>query len=62
MVSRAKSVCRRAGCGVLIDLAGYCAKPTQLKALQTTVLSGPVATVEAETKLYGTRQDFSFWF
>jgi len=34
----------------------------QVNALQTTVLSEPVATVEAETKLYGTRQDFNFWF
>lgn len=34
----------------------------QVKALQTTVLSEPVATVEPETRLYGTRQDFSFWF
>ena len=31
MVSRAKSVCRRAGCGVLIEVAGYCVKHTQLK-------------------------------
>lgn len=29
--------------------------------LQTTVLAAPVATYEAETELYGTRQDFSFW-
>jgi hypothetical protein len=34
----------------------------QVKALQTTVLGEPVAIVEAETNLYGTRQDFSFWF
>jgi hypothetical protein len=31
-------------------------------ALQTTVLGAPVAEYEEETKLYGTRQDFSFWF
>lgn len=31
MVNRAKSICRRAGCGVLIDVAGYCVKHTQLK-------------------------------
>lgn len=30
-------------------------------ALQTTVLGAPVATFEPDTKLYGTRQDFSFW-
>lgn len=30
-------------------------------ALQTTVLSQPVATYEVDTQLYGTRQDFSFW-
>lgn len=30
-------------------------------ALQTTVLSAPVATYEPDTKLRGTRQDFSFW-
>lgn len=34
----------------------------QVNALHTTVLNEPVATMEAETKLYGTRQDFSFWF
>lgn len=31
-------------------------------ALQTTVLGAPVAIYEPETKLRGTRQDFSFWF
>jgi len=31
-------------------------------ALQTTVLAAPVAGYESDTKLYGTRQDFSFWF
>jgi hypothetical protein len=31
-------------------------------ALQTTPLGAPVAEYESETKLYGTRQDFSFWF
>lgn len=30
-------------------------------ALQTTVLGQPVSTYEADTKLFGTRQDFSFW-
>lgn len=30
-------------------------------ALQTTALGEPVATFEADTKLYGTRQDFSLW-
>lgn len=30
--------------------------------LQTTVLGAPVATYEADTKLRGTRQDFSFYF
>ena len=30
--------------------------------LQTTVLGAPVAEYEPETRLYGTRQDFSFWF
>jgi hypothetical protein len=34
----------------------------RVKALQTTVLNEPVATLEPETKLYGTRQDFGFWF
>ena len=29
--------------------------------LQTTVLSAPVATYDPDTKLKGTRQDFSFW-
>lgn len=31
-------------------------------ALQTTVLEAPTAVYEHETGLYGTRQDFSFWF
>lgn len=31
-------------------------------ALQTTVLDAPTASYENETGLYGTRQDFSFWF
>lgn len=30
--------------------------------LQTTVLGAPVAVYELETKLRGTRQDFSVWF
>lgn len=30
-------------------------------ALQTTVLGQPVATYEADTLLFGTRQDFSLW-
>jgi hypothetical protein len=30
-------------------------------ALQTTVLGKPVAVYEEDTKLFGTRQDFSFW-
>lgn len=30
-------------------------------ALQTTVLGQPAATFEEDTRLYGTRQDFSFW-
>lgn len=30
-------------------------------ALQTTVLSAPVAVYEEDTKLFGMRQDFSFW-
>lgn len=30
-------------------------------SLQTTVLGAPVATYEPDTKLRGTRQDFSFW-
>lgn len=29
--------------------------------LQTTVLGAPVAIHESDTKLYGSRQDFSFW-
>lgn len=31
-------------------------------ALQTTVLSAPVAGYEEDTLLFGTRQDFSVWF
>lgn len=31
-------------------------------ALYTTVLAAPVASYEPDTKLYGTRQDFSFFF
>jgi len=31
-------------------------------ALQTTVLAAPIATYEEETKLFGSFQDFSFWF
>jgi len=31
-------------------------------ALQTTVLNAAVAIYEEDTKLYGTIQDFSFWF
>jgi hypothetical protein len=31
-------------------------------ALQTTVLDEPTALYEQDTRLYGTRQDFSFWF
>lgn len=30
-------------------------------ALQTTVLAAPVAVYEEDTKLFGMRQDFSFW-
>ena len=30
-------------------------------ALQTHIMSAPVSMYELETKLYGTRQDFSFW-
>ncbi len=30
--------------------------------LQTSVLAAPVAMYEEDTKLYGTRQDFSVWF
>jgi hypothetical protein len=30
--------------------------------LMTTVLAAPVAIYEPDTKLYGTMQDFSFWF
>lgn len=30
-------------------------------ALQATVLGEPVATYEEDTKLFGTRQDFSVW-
>lgn len=30
--------------------------------LQTTVLGAPVSAYEADTKLRGTHQDFSFWF
>lgn len=30
--------------------------------LQPTVLGAPVALFEQELNLYGTRQDFSFWF
>jgi hypothetical protein len=30
--------------------------------LHTTVLGAPVATYDPETKLYGTRQDYSCWF
>lgn len=30
-------------------------------ALQTTVLGAPIATHDPDTKLKGTRQDFSFW-
>lgn len=32
-----------------------------VSALQPTVLGAPVATHEPDTKLHGTRQDFSFW-
>jgi len=31
-------------------------------ALMTTVLAAPVAVYEPETQLYGTMQDFSFWY
>jgi hypothetical protein len=31
-------------------------------ALQTTVLGAPIAVYEPDTDLYGTIQDFSFWF
>lgn len=31
-------------------------------ALQTTVLGAPTAIFEEDTRLYGARQDFSFWF
>lgn len=31
-------------------------------ALHTTILGAPFAVYETETKLYGTHQDFSFWF
>lgn len=31
-------------------------------SLQTIVLGAPVAMYEEDTKLYGTRQDFSVWF
>lgn len=31
-------------------------------ALQTTVLGGPIADYEPETKLRGSMQDFSFWY
>lgn len=30
-------------------------------ALQATVMGQPIATYEADTLLFGTRQDFSFW-
>lgn len=32
-----------------------------VSTLQTTVLGAPAALYEADTKLHGTRQDFSFW-
>lgn len=31
-------------------------------ALYPTILAAPVASYEPDTRLYGTRQDFSFWF
>ena len=31
-------------------------------ALYPTILAAPVAIYEPDTKLYGTRQDFSVWF
>lgn len=31
-------------------------------ALYPTILGAPVGTFEDDTKLYGTRQDFSFWW
>ncbi len=31
-------------------------------ALYTTVLAAPVSIYEPELRLYGARQDFSFWF
>lgn len=30
--------------------------------LYTTVLAAPIATYEPDTKLYGSMQDFSFWW
>ncbi len=30
--------------------------------LNTTILAAPVAVYEPDTELYGTHQDFSFWF
>jgi len=32
------------------------------KQLYTTILSAPIASYETDTKLYGTMQDFSFWW
>lgn len=40
MATRAKSVCRRAGCGVLIDAAGYCDKHTKLKNAEDNAKRG----------------------
>lgn len=31
-------------------------------ALYPTILAAPVAIYEEDTRLYGSRQDFSFWF
>lgn len=35
---------------------------TLVASLRATVIGAPVAVYEEETKLYGTRQDFSIWF
>lgn len=34
----------------------------QVASLKTTVLGAPVSVYDEDTKLYGSRQDFSVWF
>lgn len=50
----------RAGAAALAGMVEATLRDTP--ALQTTVLTAPMAMADAETKLRGTSQDFSFWF